>query len=104
MTSFREREQAIEAKFAHDEETRFLIMARRDKLFARWAAAAIGQSAQQADLLIRDLLAIPNEPGHDDAILGTVDAFLRVHGHVPATQELSAALDRCHHEAAAALS
>ena len=34
MTTFQEREQAFEAKFAHDEEFRFLVTARRVKLFA----------------------------------------------------------------------
>jgi hypothetical protein len=37
MTTFEDRERAFEAKFAHDEEFRFLVTARRDKLFAQWA-------------------------------------------------------------------
>ena len=39
MLTFEDRERAFEAKFAHDEEFRFLVTARRDKLFAQWAAA-----------------------------------------------------------------
>jgi len=33
-TSFQDREQAFEANYAHDEEFRFRVTARRDKLFA----------------------------------------------------------------------
>ena len=33
---FHEREHAFEAKFARDQEFRFRVTARRDKLFARW--------------------------------------------------------------------
>ena len=45
MTTFHEREQAFEAKYARDEEFRFLVTARRDKLFARWTAARLSISA-----------------------------------------------------------
>ena len=32
MNNFQDREKAFEAKFAHDEEMRFKVEARRDKL------------------------------------------------------------------------
>ena len=34
MITLHDRERAFEAKFAHDDETRFRLLARRDKLFA----------------------------------------------------------------------
>jgi hypothetical protein len=42
MTIFDDRERAFEAHFAHEEELRFLICARRNQLFARWAAEQLG--------------------------------------------------------------
>ena len=42
MTLFDERERAFENMFAHQEELRFLIQARRNQLFGRWAAEQIG--------------------------------------------------------------
>ena len=39
MTTFDKREEAFEAKFAHDEELRFLAIARRNKLLGAWARA-----------------------------------------------------------------
>jgi hypothetical protein len=41
-TMFHERDRAFEAKFAHDEEFRFRVAARRDRLFAQWAAGVLG--------------------------------------------------------------
>ena len=45
MTTFDDRKNAFEKKFAHDEELRFKAMARRNKLFGLWAAGRLGQSA-----------------------------------------------------------
>ena len=36
--SFEDRERAFESKWAHDEELRFKIVARRNKLLGLWAA------------------------------------------------------------------
>lgn len=38
MTTFDDRAQAHEAKFAHDEELEFKIIARRNKLLGLWTA------------------------------------------------------------------
>ncbi|MDX1580895.1 MAG: ATPase inhibitor subunit zeta, partial [Alphaproteobacteria bacterium] len=38
MSQFKDREKAFEAKFAHDEEVEFKVMARRNKLLGLWAA------------------------------------------------------------------
>jgi hypothetical protein len=47
--SFDEREKAYEAKWAHDEELHFKVMARRNKLLGLWAAAEMGLSGSPAD-------------------------------------------------------
>ena len=53
--SFKDREHQFEAKFAHDEELRFKIIAHRNKLFAAWAAGQIGAAAPAgyADTLLQ---------------------------------------------------
>ncbi len=48
MTSFNEREQAFEAKFAHDEELRFKMIVRRSRLFAGWVAQQLNLGGAQA--------------------------------------------------------
>lgn len=42
MTTFDDREQGFEKKFAHDQDLKFRCEARRNKLLAEWAAAKLG--------------------------------------------------------------
>jgi hypothetical protein len=46
---FEERERGYEAKWAHDEEKHFKVMARRNALLGRWAAGEMGLRDAQAD-------------------------------------------------------
>jgi hypothetical protein len=47
--SFEDREKAYEAKWAHDEELHFKVMARRNRHLGQWAAGEMGLSGVQAD-------------------------------------------------------
>lgn len=49
MTTFDEREQAFEAKLAHDEELKFKAMARRNKWLGLWAAEKLGKRGAAAE-------------------------------------------------------
>jgi hypothetical protein len=49
MSIFDEREREFEAKFKHDEELRFKMTMRRDKLLGQWAAAQLGLSGKAAE-------------------------------------------------------
>jgi len=48
MTTFNDRENAFENKFAHDAETKFKIDARRNKLLGLWAAELLGKTGEAA--------------------------------------------------------
>ena len=95
MTTFQEREQAFEAKFAYDEEFRFLVLARRDKLFARWAAGRLGLTGQDEAGLTASVLALRGGPGHDEAVLRHVAQAFSGRGVGVGRPELASALDRC---------
>lgn len=98
-TTFHEREQAFEARFAHNEEFRFRVAARRDKLFARWAAGELGLSSEEVGALVKAVLDIPNGPKHDRALLQYISDVLS-RGHAgPPQVDVSAALERCRREA-----
>jgi len=49
MTTFDDRENAYENKFAHDEEMRFKAEARCNKLLGLWAADLMGLTGGEAD-------------------------------------------------------
>jgi len=46
---FREREKAFEDKWAHDEELRFKVLARRNRLLGLWAAGELGLKGAAAE-------------------------------------------------------
>ncbi len=48
MTTFDDRENAFESKFAHDTEMQFRAEARRNKLAGLWAAGLMGKSGDEA--------------------------------------------------------
>ena len=100
MTStFPAREQAFEAKFAPDEEHRFLVKARRDKLFGAWAADRLHLPENEKQALAGAVLKVLDGRGHDDALIALIDKTLRDHGQIVPTNELGAALGRCFDEA-----
>ena len=51
MTQFDDRERAFETKFAHDEEMKFRIIARRNRLLGEWAARQMGLTEAEGRIL-----------------------------------------------------
>jgi hypothetical protein len=72
MTTFDERENAFEAKLAHDEELRFLAKARRDKWLGLWAAGKLGKTGAEADAYASQLLAADVKASGPDQIVKTI--------------------------------
>jgi hypothetical protein len=69
MTTFDDRQKAFEAKFAHDADLRFRILARRGKLIGLWAAEKLGKSGAAAEDYAKSVLLSDLEiPGDDDII------------------------------------
>jgi hypothetical protein len=80
MTTFDERESAFENRFAHDAETRFRILARRDKLVGLWAAARLGKAGEDADAYAKQVILSDLEKPGDDDIIAKLLADLAGHG------------------------
>ena len=67
MSTFDEREQAFEKKFAHDAELLFKAEARRNKLLGLWAADLLGKTGDEAAAYAREVLkADLEEAGEED--------------------------------------
>ena len=56
MTTFDEREEAFEKKFAIEEELKFKAEARRNRLLGLWAAEQLGLSGPAADSYAHDVV------------------------------------------------
>ncbi len=69
MTTFDAREQAFENLFAHDEELRFKVTNRRNKLLGLWAAARLGLHDDEATLYARSLVMTDVEHHSDEDIV-----------------------------------
>lgn len=69
MTTFDDRENAFESKFAHDSEMQFKAEARRNKLVGLWAAGLMGKTGDAADAYAREVVAADfEEAGSEDVV------------------------------------
>jgi hypothetical protein len=69
MTTFDDRENAFENKFAHDEEMKFKAEARCNKMLGLWAAEQMGKTGQEAEDYAKTVvIADFEEAGHEDVI------------------------------------
>ncbi|MBE2276337.1 MAG: DUF1476 domain-containing protein [Rhodobacteraceae bacterium] len=69
MTTFDDRENAFEAKFAHDSEMQFKAEARRNKLLGLWAAGLMGKPADEATAYAMTVVAADFEEAGDDDVV-----------------------------------
>lgn len=69
MTTFDDRENAFENKYAHDEEMQFRAQARCNKLLGLWAAEILGKTGADADTYAKEVvLSDFEEAGHEDVV------------------------------------
>ncbi|HJU16164.1 MAG TPA: DUF1476 domain-containing protein [Stellaceae bacterium] len=76
MTTFDEREKEFEARFKHDEEFRFKVAARRNRLFGLWAAERLGLAGGAAEAYAREVINAQFAPGGDQNVVAKVAADL----------------------------
>ncbi len=69
MTTFDDREQSFERKFAHEEELRFKARVRRDKLMGLWAAAEMGLEGPAAETYAKEVVKADFEKVGDDDVI-----------------------------------
>ncbi|HVF83440.1 MAG TPA: DUF1476 domain-containing protein [Sphingomicrobium sp.] len=72
MTTFDDRERAFETKFAHDEDMKFRVIARRNKLLGMWAAREMGLSEAEADAYAKDVVRADFEEAGDEDVIRKV--------------------------------
>ena len=72
MTTFDDRERAFEAKFAHDEDMRFRLLARRNRLLGMWAAKLMNLSPAEAESYAVDVVRADFEEAGDEDVIRKV--------------------------------
>jgi hypothetical protein len=68
MTTFDNRENAFENKFAHDAEMQFKAQARRNKLLGLWAADLMGKSDDDAAAYAKEVVKADFEEAGDEDV------------------------------------
>jgi len=76
MTTFDDRENAFENKYKHDEELRFRVEARRNKLLGLWAAELMGKTGDEAAAYAKEVIAADFQEAGDEDVLRKVAADL----------------------------
>ncbi|WP_029076076.1 DUF1476 domain-containing protein [Kaistia adipata] len=68
MTTFDQRKDAFESRFAMDEAIRFKAVARRNKQLGLWAAGLLGKAGADADSYASDVVAADFEEAGDEDV------------------------------------
>jgi hypothetical protein len=83
MTTFDEREEGFEKKFAHDEELKFKAEARRNKLLGLWAAEQLGLSGDAATAYARDVVGAALDGTGEAGVISKVTTDLAARSVAP---------------------
>ncbi|MFK7763101.1 MAG: DUF1476 domain-containing protein [Roseobacter sp.] len=76
MSTFDDRENAFENKYAHDAEMQFKAEARRNKLLGLWAADLLGKSGTDADDYAKEVVKSDFEEAGDEDVYRKVSGDL----------------------------
>ncbi|KIC48894.1 DUF1476 domain-containing protein [Tateyamaria sp. ANG-S1] len=76
MSTFDDRENAFENKFAHDAEMQFKADARRNKLLGLWAADLMGKTGDAAAEYAREVVKSDFEEAGDEDVYRKVSGDL----------------------------
>ena len=68
MSTFDDRENAFENKFAHDAQMQFRAEARRNRLLGLWAADLLGKSPEEAAEYAKEVVKADFEEAGDEDV------------------------------------
>jgi hypothetical protein len=80
MAAFEDREKEFEAKFKHDQEVQFKVVARRNRLLGEWAGNEMGLSGDALITYSKDVVVSDFEKPGDDDVLQNVQADMKAAG------------------------
>lgn len=93
MNTMKDRENAFENKFAHDEQLRFKAEARRNKLLGMWAAGLLGKSGEEAEAYAKEVIVADFQEAGDDDVFRKVRADFDAAGVDQSDHQLRRTMD-----------
>ena len=79
MSSFDEREKSFEKKFAHDEEIKFKVNAKRNKYLGQWASQILGYDQEKEKEYIQSVIKADFEEAGDEDVFRKLKKDLKDH-------------------------
>ncbi len=99
MTTFDDREDKFEKKFAHDAALRFKAEARRNKLLGQWAAGLLGKTGDDVDAYAREVIKADLEEAGDEDVFRKIRADFDAAGVDQSDHQIRRHMDECMEEA-----
>ncbi|MCH2133792.1 MAG: DUF1476 domain-containing protein [Phycisphaerales bacterium] len=94
MSGFDDRQKAMEDKFAHEQEMRFKVMAKRNHRLGLWAAGLMGMEGEDAEAFAKEVIRSDFEEAGDDDVLRMVESSLSTRGVEMSSEKIRAEMDR----------
>ena len=79
MSTFDEREKSFEKKFAHDEEIKFKVNAKRNKYLGQWASQILGYDQEKEKEYIQSVIKTDFEEAGDEDVFRKLKEDLKEH-------------------------
>ena len=96
---FDDREKNFEAMYRHDEELRFRILVRRDKLIGLWAASKLGLAGKDAEAYAKSLIEKNLKKREDEHLVETLGAEFKARNLEISPHRVRRHLEECLEEA-----
>lgn len=93
MPTFEDREKEFEARFRHDEELRFKVTARRNRLAGLWAAGKMGLLDDAAEAYAKTVVVAEFDKGGDNHVVEKLVADLAAKGQAVTAEQVRFELD-----------
>ena len=79
MNTFEDRKKSFEKKFAHDEELKFKVEARKNKYIAQWVSQILGYNPDQEKDYIQSVIKADFQEAGDEDVFRKIKADLKDH-------------------------
>jgi len=96
---FDDREKNFEAKYKHDEELRFKILVRRDKLIGLWAASKMDLAGKDAEAYAKSIIEKNLMKHVDEHLVETLGTDFKAHNLDISPHRIRRHLEECLDEA-----
>ncbi|MGY6710244.1 MAG: DUF1476 domain-containing protein [Rhizobiaceae bacterium] len=93
MANMKDREEAFERKFAHDEELKFKATAKRNKALGMWAAEKLGKTDDEAKAYALEVIEADFEEVGDDDVFRKIRTDFDNAGVVQSDHQIRRTMD-----------